>query len=377
MKISLVLLLMLLFFEANAQSKVVKSNLFASKVPLDIQANLLKALDTLLHHIDNDKILSSEIDTLGMPISISILGSLKGIGINKISGMAPLYYYPKLINIHLVRGNQYSISIAYIGDNTLKAIMTFYCRINADKVRFAIPLFYLTKDWKIKKVGGITYHYADKINLIRAKKFDNENNSIAKKFGLEPEKFDFYLVRDYQDIMNLFGYSFDSEMAGHESDGYGVSDGYIFSIMHNEDFSHDTFHYYAEKVRTHARNGAAEEGAAYSWGNAYYTDDNGEMISQRRLVEVLKQYLQQYPKTNLLELFSTNPNIFPYKTQVRSLLASLINDEVERKKGIAGIKALIDCGMGDDNYFKMTNQLIGINYTDFNIEVEKLLEEYK
>jgi hypothetical protein len=62
---------------------------------------------------------------------------------------------------------------------------------------------------------------------------------------------------------------------------------------------------------------------------------------------------------------------------VRSLLASLISDEVERRKGITGIKALIDCGRGDDSYFKAVNQLIGVNVANFDVEVKRLLEAYK
>jgi hypothetical protein len=77
-----------------------------------------------------------------------------------------------------------------------------------------------------------------------------------------------------------------------------------------------------------------------------------------------------------LDLFYKNPMILPFKTKVRSLLASLISDEVERRKGITGVKTLIDCNAGDDNYFMAVNKLIGINPANFNVEVKRLLENY-
>jgi hypothetical protein len=195
---------------------------------------------------------------------------------------------------------------------------------------------------------------------------------------LKPEKFDFYLCDNYQEILRLLGYEYDSESVGITNEGYGVDVGTIFSIMHNEDFSHDLFHYYSGKFRKNIpRNFAAEEGIAYSWGNAYYADDKGEMITQQQLVKVFKIYLQQHPQAGLLELFRKNPFIFYSQTKVRSLISSLICDQVERKKGLVGIKSLIDCGSGDDNYFIVVNNLVGINTANFDSRVMSLLANYK
>lgn len=370
----LLLVLILLQLHSYAQTPVAKSKLFKSEVPQDVQSRLLQALDTLIYKIDKGLPLSKT-NSIGGTLTNSIFGTVKGIGVYGAAKNDSLYF-PQLINLHAIADDRYLISIAYIGSNSLKAIIDFEAKINHDWITFSIPLFYLTEKWKIRNVGNITYHYANDINLARAKKFNSNNTRIAEKLGLRPEKFEFYLVDNYQEILKLLGYSYDSETAGHETDGLGISSGYIFSIMHNEDFSHDTFHYYAEKVRTHPRNGAAEEGIAYSWGNAYYTDSSGEMITQKQLVKLLKIYLQQYPNTSLLELFSKNPLIFPAKTKVRSLIASIISDEVERRKGITGIKALIDCGRGDDNYFKVVNELISVNPADFDVELKKLLNKY-
>ncbi|MDB5285321.1 MAG: hypothetical protein JWR05_270 [Mucilaginibacter sp.] len=367
------ILLLIIGFRLHAQTTLIKSKAFSSEVSLVVQARLLQALDTLLYHINNGKLSLSEVDSKGAELSLSIFSSIKELEISKKKDDS--FYKPQLINMHAIGVNQYLISIAYIGNNTLRAIVCFEAFLNPDKITFSIPLSYITQNWRIKKVGNITYHYLDNIDLSRANKFNQNNIRIAEKIGLQPEQFDFYLVNNYHDILPLLGYMYDSETAGQETDGYGVDGGYIFSIMHNEDFSHDAFHYYAAKIRTHSRNSAAEEGIAYSWGNAYYTDEYGAMINQSQLVKLLKRYLKLHPGTNLLGLFDKNPPILPAKTKVRSLLASLISDEVERRKGIIGIKTLIDCGNGDDNYFRVINKMIGINTTNFNIEVKHLLNE--
>ncbi len=361
-----------------AQTPINRNIELHSTVSAETRSKLLDALDTLLVHINHGKPLPDEISPLGATLSLSTYKDLKPIRTN---GKEPDYYKPQLINLYPVKDNQYIISLAFINPaatkDQLRAVINFMAELDNNRVIFSIPLYYLTKNWKTTKVGNITYHYLDEVNIERAKIFDKKNTQIAQKLGLQPEHFDFYLCNNYQEILRLLGYEYDSESAGQVTDGYGPDAGTIFSIMHNEDFSHDVFHYYAGKIRKNTRNSAAEEGIAYSWGNAYYTDDNGEMISQRQLVPVLKQYLQKHPQTSLLELFSKNPMIFEHQTKVRSLISSLICDEVERRKGIAGIKELIDCGWGDDNYFKVITEITGINTANFEKRVMELINNYK
>jgi hypothetical protein len=345
-------------------------------VPPDTRLKLLSALDSLMVHITNGKIAQDEIGSEAAALNISVFNDLKSIQ-NNDKQKNPYFYKPQVINLYPIGKSRYCIKVAFMNCDSLRAIFNFIGLVKVDKVTFSIPLNYLTRYWKTTQTGNVTYHYPDNINLSRAYKFNKKNSIIATRLGLRPEKLDFYLCDNYQEVSHLLGYEYDNESAGLTNEGYGVDAGYIFSIMHNEDFSHDLFHYYSAKVRKNARNSAAEEGIAYSWGNAYYADENGEMITQQQLISVLKKYLQQNLTASLLELFRKNPAIFPSQTKVRSLIASLICDEVEREKGIAGIRILIDCGRGDDNFFIATDKLIGLNVPNFDSRVTALLAKYK
>jgi hypothetical protein len=359
-----------------AQTPIAVSPELHVNVAVDTQRMLIKALDTLLYHVNNNKSILNETTAAGNELSASIFATLKGIESNTIK-KDEHFYKPQLINLYAVSKEQYFISTAYITGNSLRAIFNVVATIQDKEVTFAVPVFYQAHNWMTTKVGNITYHYPDNINLARAKKFNEDNTRIAQKLGLQPEHFDFYLVNNHQEIWCLLGFEYDSNAAGAVTDGYGVDGGVIFSTMHNENFSHDTFHYYSAKTRKNPRNSAADEGVAYSWGNAYYTDDNGEMITQKQVANHLKQYLQQHPNTSLFELFTKNPMILDHQTKVRSLLSSVICDEIERRKGVTGIKTLLDCGRGDDQYFKVVSDMIGVNPANFDTEVGRLLEKYK
>jgi len=101
------------------------------------------------------------------------------------------------------------------------------------------------------------------------------------------------------------------------------------------------------------------------------------MITQKQLVVKFKAYLTQHPQISLLELFSKGPMIFGDETKVRSLISSLVCDEVERRAGIQGIKELIDCGHGDNNYFRVVEKLTGINVSNFDTRIKELFQKYK
>jgi len=346
------------------------------QVPANIRIKLVNALDTLLVHISKGKLKPDEISAANSALTASIFGDLATITANE-KQKEPFCYKPQLINLYPVGQNEYSCAVAYIKDDSLRAIFNFMAIVAGDKVAFSIPLSYLTRNWKYYQIGNVTYFYPDSVNKARAAAFDKNNSVIATKLGLQPEKLYFYLCSNYQDVSRLLGYQYNSEWAGITNEGYGVDAGCIFSIMHNEDFSHDLFHYYSAKIRTKERNSAAEEGIAYSWGNAYYADENGEMITQQQLVKQFKLYVRDNPNISYLELFRKNPPVFESQAKVRALIASLICDEVERQKGVEGIEVLINCGRGDDNFFTTTNNLIGLNRDNFNAKVAGLLNRYQ
>lgn len=188
------------------------------------------------------------------------------------------------------------------------------------------------------------------------------------------------MTDNFQEISELLSFGYSVYSNGKYKDGYGVDSKTIFAIMGNEDFSHDTFHYYSGQInKRENRNWITEEGIAYAWGNAYYTDKNGKMITQKRLVLKLQDYLSKNPDTNLYELFIDNKKIFNNiapEISVRSVISGIITNKVEMEKGEDGISKLINAGRKNrlESYLIVTDELIGINKENFNSKVAKLIK---
>lgn len=301
-----------------------------------------------------------------------------------------------LLNYHRLSKDIFKIQVGLFSprnDRTntpLESIIELLGHNENKQIKYSTPLSINTRAWYQNKIGKVTYHYKSSINHSIAKQFANNNELFASKFELPSEELDFYIVANYQEILELIGIEYNKGQISTLRDGYGVVDNTIFSIMSNEDFSHDLFHFYSGKVHeTKERNWVAEEGIAYSWGNAYYTHStSGAMIEQESMVQILKEYLASNPNTNLLELFKKNfwtdtsgvLNDLAPDISIGRLISSLLCDAVERRHGMEGINAIISCGRAPDSfttYLEQMSALIGISASNFEEELLQLLESYE
>ncbi|WP_291725829.1 hypothetical protein [Bernardetia sp.] len=346
---------------------------------------VIQQLDSLLHQIIIQKLDTNLISKNKRDFTISVIDKLMRYEQKKDS-VAKLILDKQLINIYPIDSQQYSISVAYLYKKDEQIILPYIFTLIADctkeNITFSVPLNYLTRYWQKTKIGNITYFHQGKLDIEQAIIFDKKNTQIATLMGLKAEKMDFYMCDSYKEIMQLIGFDYSYSANGIATGGYGVIANTIF--MNHEDFSHDVFHYYSGLVnKREDRNWIAEEGVAYTLGNAYYTDEEGKMVTQKRLIKELENYLIQNQDSTLWQLFKEDYPIFDSianDLSVRSVISSIIVDEVLLKKGKIGVLELVNSGGGKkkfDNYMKTIDELIGINENNFNERIKKLMKDYK
>ena len=370
----------------GAQSTIIKPEYLNYPMDSIAKASFDERLDSFFISIGNGTIVDKDLSPKYRELTRSQLQELTAYETRKDSSMSGIGD-KQLLNVYPISDNEYFISVAYIKVRPESHPVLFYkvdlvATNENGKYTFSVPLGYLTRYWKSRTVGNITYHFRDSINGTRAKAFDGNNTAIARKMGLEPEKLDFYMCDNFQELSSLLGFGYSTFSNGKYRDGYGVDAGTIFAIDNNEDFSHDMFHYYSGKVNDRGdRNWITEEGLAYLWGNAYYTDKDGGMVAHGRLVEHLKTYISNNQGADLYKLFSDNDKIYTEivpEASVRSTISGIIAKEVYEKEGKDGIFTLINAGREDrlESFLKATETLIGINRENFNGRVKELIEDY-
>jgi hypothetical protein len=185
------------------------------------------------------------------------------------------------------------------------------------------------------------------------------------------------MCRQFQEVLQLQGCLYDAESNGIFNSGYIVDPKTFFSVMSNEDFSHDLVHIYASMIHGRNRN-VAECGLACLWGNTYYVDRDGNVPELQELIPVLQQYVRTHNNAKLRDLFEKNPDVlaeygYPKPIQIKDIISGLIWAEIEKQKGADGVIAFLKCGRGYDNLYKSTETLIGINRENFDEKVYRLL----
>lgn len=299
-----------------------------------------------------------------------------------------------LLNCYPIGKGRHLNQIAYYkqkenSSKVLQMLLTVIAHRENGNITFSTPLNYYTETWKEEQIDKITYHFRDTIRMSRAEEFAKKNIQFARRFERPAQSLSYFMVENYQEISRLLGFDYNVKSIGKLRDGYGIiGDKVIFSVMNNEDFSHDLFHYYSETIHDWSvRNWVTEEGLAYSWGNAYYTKKDGEMAGQKELLNILKRYLVQNKDIDLLALFENNfwtdkSGIYEHLApdfNVGRVISSLICDEVFKKHGMEGINKLLTLGSKPNHFapfIQGVDELIGINRNNFNKKIIQLIKNH-
>jgi len=368
-----------------SQDIILKPKYIRYEMSDETKQNINQATEGLYQQIVSGKLDDTYLRTEQKGLTLSTFETLQRYESKKDSTQKEMQD-KQLMNIYPVGNNMYWLTIGYFRKKEEQIIPLFELTLLAEEkngsVHFSIPLDYQTRYWKTQKVGNITYHFRNEIQWDRAKAFDQKNTEIAHKLGLKPEELDFYMCDNRQEIIKLQGFDYYINLNGKWQDGYGVDAGTIFAIQNNEDFSHDMFHYYSAKIHERKdRNWIAEEGVAYYWGNAYYTDANKNMIELDQLAQELQMYMKKNPDASLWELFNENTKIFDHIStmiSVRSTISGIIVDQIETEYGVEGVLKLVSSGRKDrvNKYMNVTEELLGLNADNFDEKLTIWIQEY-
>ncbi|MEM6893327.1 MAG: hypothetical protein AAF554_06510 [Bacteroidota bacterium] len=367
----------------HGQNLISKPSYFKTELDSVMEQRIVVSLDSLFHDMSDFKLSTQHLKEEESELTAAVLKRYFIAPIRRKRTFFKDYSF-NLINLYETHKSNYFLTVTVTKNESSEVhhIIDLSATPTKKGIAFSSPIKYHTRFWKNHTVGNITYRFRDSISLSNAEGFDRKNTMISQKLGLSPDSFDFYMCYNEQEVLNVLGIRFLSDRSGLTRNGFGVYTKTICAIENHEDFSHDVFHYYSGKVNQQQdRNWITEEGVAYLWGNAYYTDPNGEMISLTRLVSELNAYLDSHPHAKLFELFERNTKIFSHiapEISVRSTIAGVLAYEIENKKGQKGINALINAGSKNrlETFLTATEDLIGVNKNNFDPRVRKLLKRY-
>jgi hypothetical protein len=297
------------------------------------------------------------------------------------------FYKPYLTNLVPLKDSTWLIQLSYIGTREstpyLRAGFELIAHKTGTSFVFASPLLRNTKYWKVKKVGGTTFHYQHTLNEAKVAEFNKLATSFDQKLKSKNKTCHFYCCGDLIALEQLIGVAYKSDYNGRSGSVWsaGLGDTKLVVLGNgNEHFDefdpHDLFHDRLSLVIPRSKvNKPVDEGCAYLYGGSWG-------LSWQEIFNAFKEQVASNRNTNWMEIKET-PVYFQTKGFDNSadyIVNALLVQKIEKEKGFEGVWELLTVGpfeKGNENYYQALEKLAGITKTNYNEKVWELIDKEK
>ena len=346
------------------------------------RVELINSLDSLLARAPGPNKDNIFVQAAFLPETSALLDEIKDM--NDPGADKSVTYRSYLTNIDWLDSSDYIIQVSYLGTNdstpVLRASFKLIACLQGDRYVFRSPLRRNTATWHKKNKGKFVFYYTYPVNETWLNAYQKKAEEFDKKLGAKEYVSEFYCCNTVQEGLEMLGVDYKSRYNGYTSLGLssfeddislnilGISktDRTIFDL---HDLWHDRLHHV---IPLGTINRPIDEGCAYlyagSWGLSWE--------------EIFKQF-KAYMGDNMdwLTAFTENKNFAPtqqYHLYVSYVINALLAQKMEKEKGFPAVMEFLSCGKyeaGNDNYFRALEKITGINRSNFNANVEKLVED--
>ncbi|WP_340200894.1 hypothetical protein [Ascidiimonas sp. W6] len=286
----------------------------------------------------------------------------------------------KIIGIFEVENGYWSLisSFSHIdnsGEIHLDVISSVYAKEINNKLLLISSAEYLKTVFKYQKVGNINYyiHPFHQFKIEEAAQMNAFNLEMAKEFGVNPLKFDYFVASNARDIARTWGYEYMNRMYNPSGKG-GIASWrnmIIYSGNNSSYFPHELVHLYTYHVVPKDPHLWVGEGIATLFSGTSTYSFHEHMLK-------LKQFLAEYPEYDLSDiskLKKTIPN-GEYKSDFRYVIGALLMKNIYEKEGIKGLIESLKYGTSDEDFYLLINDKLGITKDSFDKYIKKEMKEY-
>lgn len=296
------------------------------------------------------------------------------------------FYKSYLTNLVPLKDSNFLVEFSYIGVNENSPIVVasfeVLAKLKNEKFYFLSPLKRNTILWNTKIIGGVTFHYKTIFNDKVAKDYVKKVTQFNKKLKSTSKTIEWYGFDDMNDMLKGIGVSYKLLYNSRTSSTFTAKENnslLIASGTNNSDFNgfdpHDLWHERLYNVMPKSGvNKPVDEGCAYIYGGSWG-------ISWE---QILKTFKAKVSSNKSIDFLATYEDFYDFgESNEKHLLVpyvinALIIKKLEKEKGFVAVMELLSCGKyqnGNENYYTALDKLTGINKSNFNERVWKLINE--
>lgn len=303
----------------------------------------------------------------------------KGNGSNDASS-----YSPCLLNVAPLDETNFLIQFAYTattgGTARISAAFRMVAQMTGDRFRFSTPLLRDTAGWKVMQTGDFRFHYQARINSSNVVLFARLCSEFDARLKATNQVTERYCCGSFPDALRLLGVDY---KASYNARSIGACSSQLDNLcvfvdggggLAFDNFDpHDLWHYRLRNVlSTSIINRPVDEGCAYLYGGSWG-------LSWTEILALFKKKLAGNPDSDWLALYNSFYNFGESKQEpliAGYVMNALIVQRIEGEKGFDSVMKLLACGKyekSNANYFQALDQITGINRSNFNAEIWKLI----
>jgi len=238
------------------------------------------------------------------------------------------------------------------------AIVNYYAQRENNDFKLFNALTINRATWKCSNVGLVDYYHPDyhKFNFKKAIKLNEFINDVAKNFDINPIPFEYYLADDYDEIQALKGIDYYIGMGGTSKPTGKATDDKVYCSGLGENYPHEVFHLQVDKNYPNKHFWVSEGIATFIGGS------RGKELNWH--IKRLNDYLSEHPEINLNNLLQLKN--FDEFTSYHYALGGLIAKNIFEKGSWSMVRAFMNSGKTDEDYYSAIEQYLGIERTDLN-----------
>lgn len=341
---------------------------------------LVTSLDYFLSNLHQPAELTKNLDAKVQLATKALLDELSDVSVS-LKYKDSSFFMPYLTSVVRADSISWLVGISYLGVTNKTPILRAQVELLASKKNGRIvlqsPISYYTARWQHYKTGNLEIYSNHPIPKTDAEVFKKNIASYDQRLKVTLPPTTFYLANGLPDALKILGLPYHTQYATSYRGAFSAfNDKAILNIdglpdyFHNG-YAHDLWHdrrSYVVKEKEVYR--AMDEGCAYLYAGTWG-------ISWKEVVKAFKDDLARHPGYNLLELFDKKYKFGDIKNSPLNatfVMHALIVKSIEQKKGFESVATLLRTG-NVDNYFKALEPIAGINRTNFNEQLGKLLEQ--
>ncbi len=291
---------------------------------------------------------------------------------------------PRLNNVTPIEKGKYLVQFSYFNDSSLIALFEVLATKENKTYKFSSPLAWNTRNWEVLTDDYLMFY------------FDNGNKNLCKQYIEHSKKFDSMLgnpqkkeivfySRDSDNLSSLLRltgilYHIDYNGLTWSMTNYNSEAGnlklYTTRMSNVETLDpHDMFHGCCAKgIPYSEQNRRMVCGTAYIYAGSW-------LMNWREIQEMFKERMDYDKNTDWLKLYFESFNFGESEEEhllVTQFINALIVQKVEKEQGFSSVKKLLASGnmfKDREHFFEVLNEVTGINESNFNKKVGKLIDK--